>query len=372
MTVLVDVTQFTRQPARSGVQRALAELARWWPSDVPALFMHRSRHGQQGVEPGDFADAVDSLFATSPRPDDAARLAQRLTGRTVTSRDFVTSRLLLPEPTYDGQLLGDMEQRVRRGKPVGTLVFDCLPMTVPWAFPGNGQAATSRYFRLLGRSPLAIATSDSVQQVLVQRLRRPPATTPVAWLGFDSGVRPRTRAARAARFVIVGTVEPRKRVPLALDAIELLHASAPHARLVVLGRAGCEEPAALARLARAAKSGQLVEWASDASDWQLARELSRATALLAVGEEGFGLPVAEALTAGCPVLFAGVQPAASLAEGHGAWRVDASSASALADALLTWCDADYAARRAAEVDVSGLPTWAGFARQVADQVTGLA
>lgn len=369
--LLVDVTQFTRQPARSGVQRALGEMARAWPADTSTAFVARIGREFLAVTPRRFADVVDGYFASGgPSADEQVRAAF-LDGRRVRTAGQDAAVWLLPEPTYDAEILGDLASRAARGQRVGAVVFDCFPQTHPGVFAGNGHAATSSYFRLLGRLPVAVATSGDVGQTLVSRLRRDPGATPVAWLGTDHVSSRPSGGTRATRcFLMVGTVEPRKRFDLGLDAIAELREHVPGARLVVAGRPGWAEPAFLRRLRRAAEEGNAVDWRDDADDAELAHLMGSSTVLLSLGDEGYGLPVVEAAKRGCPTVYGGVQPAAGLLEGRGAWRADTTSAVALAAALEPWCEPTFAAARAAEVDVSELPTWSGFSTAVAGEVLG--
>jgi glycosyltransferase involved in cell wall biosynthesis len=370
--VLVDVTQFTREPARSGVQRAIGEMARAWPSDTPTLFVARFGDRVLGIPAERFAQVVDGFFATRDTTAGTGRVHSVFAAGAVVRRaELDAARWLLPEPTYDREVLDDLGQRCARDQRVGAVVFDCFPQTHPWAFAGNGQAATSGYFRFLAAVPLAIATSAEVGDTLVGRLRRDAGSTPVALLGTDHvptrrGVGLPTRG----RFLVVGTVEPRKRFDLALDAVTALQVAVPGARLVVVGRPGWAEPAFLRRLRRASEVDGVVDWRSDARDDELVELMASATALLALGDEGFGLPVVEALKQGCPVLYGGVQPAARLADGRGAWRVDTSSAAALAAALEPWCDRQLPQERRAAIDVSALPTWRAFSRDVLASLIG--
>ncbi len=369
--ILIDVTQFSRQPARSGVQRALLELARAWPSQQDALFVARTPRGARALSPAGFAGLVSAYFQDAAHgPGEVLREFDG--GQLVSERDLRGGKLLLPEPTFDPEVLAALDQRVRSHVSTACLAYDAFPQTDPWAFPGNGQAVTSAYFRLLARVPLAVATSDAVHDVAVQRLRRTAAATPTHWLGADHVVGRRAEVGRAdAEVLMVGTVEPRKRVPLALAAVDLLRAHRPDLRLRVVGRAGCEEADVLARLAARSQRGDGLLWQGDASDDAVQQALATATVLLCIGDEGYGLPAIEAAVAGCPVAYAGQQPAASLLEGRGAWRVDRSSPGALAASLQPWLEPDVARARQTAVDTTGLPTWKAFSAAVAGLLAGL-
>lgn len=367
-TVLIDVSQFFRQPARSGVQRALAAMAAHWPTTSDPTATYILRHGRKwwAGAPSTFAEVASSFLAAQLA--DAELLDAFLTkAHALNGREMDSSIVLLPEPTYQADIVKDLLDRSHRGQPVVTLVYDCFPQTHPWAFPGNGQSSTSPYFRLVASATLAIATSDSVQNTLVRRLRRQPASTPVQWLGTDHfEVRPLgpTESRDRRHMLMVGTIEPRKRYPVAVAAANLLRTEFPDFRLTIVGRPGCEEPSFLSRLQRSSDRRSGVTWLSDAKDEEIARLLASATALLSIGDEGYGLPVVEALRYGCPVAFGGEQPAATLAEGRGAWRVSVESPEALAADVARWCDDAYAAEMASQVSTDNLPTWEGFSRGV--------
>jgi glycosyltransferase involved in cell wall biosynthesis len=107
------------------------------------------------------------------------------------------------------------------------------------------------------------------------------------------------RAARDDYVLAVGTVEPRKRYDLLLDAWRDTP-SLP--RLIVVGAPGWRAETVQARLATTPG----VDWRRDVSDGQL-RDLYRGALAVLVPShmEGFGLSALEGLAAGTPVLSSG-------------------------------------------------------------------
>lgn len=133
-------------------------------------------------------------------------------------------------------------------------------------------------------------------------------------------------------FLMVGTIEPRKNHQMVLDLWkQLCGGGARPPRLVIIGRRGWNVQALTAELDRPHPSWapHVVERGA-CDDAELSRWMSEATALLMPSAvEGFGMPVAEALQAGLPVIandlpvfkeVAGPVPDYIPAQDHAAWR----------------------------------------------------
>lgn len=140
------------------------------------------------------------------------------------------------------------------------------------------------------------------------------------------------RAAPASGYVLfVGTLEPRKNVGVLLDAFERL---APHtsAELVIAGKATARSQPWLERMKKAPLAGRVrhLGYIDPASR----RAIYEGAALLVLPslDEGFGLPVLEAMTLGVPVVTSN---RGSLPEvvGDAGPLVDADDSAALADAI---------------------------------------
>ena len=108
------------------------------------------------------------------------------------------------------------------------------------------------------------------------------------------------RSEREPVVVAVGTVEPRKRYDLLLDAFERM---SPQPELVVIGDGGWNTEALQGRL----RSTGGVTWLDRASDADIDRLLSNALALAIPSlAEGFGLGALEAMSRGTPVVSSGL------------------------------------------------------------------
>ena len=165
-------------------------------------------------------------------------------------------------------------------------------------------------------------------QVAPERIYVCPPGRPI-WKTL--GRRPNVPA--QGHILFLGTLEPRKNIGTLLDAYELLlarRAGAP--RLLLVGQSTADAAPWLARLQRAPLLGRAVHtgYVPDRE-----RESLFAGARLLVLpslDEGFGLPVLEAMSAGIPVV---ASRRGSLPEvvGDGGTLIDPSSAQELSDAM---------------------------------------
>ena len=158
------------------------------------------------------------------------------------------------------------------------------------------------YGSALRKAQLCVCVSEYTRQGLLERFSLPPDRCVVVPNGVDPAfVRglAQTTTAGAAQpyFLVVGTIENRKNTGRLLAAFA--SAQVPH-RLVLAGRPG---HGGRRILAQAAALGERVLVRGDADDAELFGLYKGATALLFPSlEEGFGLPILEAMQAGIPVL----------------------------------------------------------------------
>jgi glycosyltransferase involved in cell wall biosynthesis len=184
---------------------------------------------------------------------------------------------------------------------------------------------------LLANSRTTAAALTTAFPRLAPRVREVPHGTP-GWA--LAAAEPCDRPAGRGFFLFVGTLEPRKNLPRLLDAYEMLLArtggEAPD--LCLAGPPGWGLGPVKERLARPALAGRvrLTGWCTPA---ELRSLYATATALVFPSlDEGFGLPVLEAMGCGLPVLTADRGATAEIAGGD-AVLVDPRDTGALAEAM---------------------------------------
>jgi len=158
--------------------------------------------------------------------------------------------------------------------------------------------------------------------------------------------------------LFVGTIEPRKAVPVLVAAFDRIATRHPELRLVLAGRPGWGADALAQALGSARHRDRVVRlgYVGDETVPVLLRNAA-AVAYPAL-EEGFGLPALEALACGAPLVTTTGTAMAEMA-GEAALLVPPGDAAALAEALATAVDGGHGAdrRRRLGLEVAAAHSW---------------
>ncbi len=191
------------------------------------------------------------------------------------------------------------------------MIHDLIPIEWPeYARPGHDRRHTRRMETVAAHADAIILNSAATGRSFQPFLDRIGRTIPsaVSLLGVASTTLPpgvRNAAAEPPYFVMIGTIEPRKNhlMLLALwrELANDLGDSAP--RLILIGQRGWENENIVDLLDRSPAIRRTVTEYNSLPDDEMTRILAGAKALLMPSfAEGYGLPVAEALVAGIPVI----------------------------------------------------------------------
>ncbi len=310
LTIAVDMTPAIT--GATGIARYVTELARALPlagSDVRVrpFTIGRSQYplpaGAHRVRVP--ARLVDPIWRATGRP----RLEQIL-GRV----DSVhASGSLLPPAAV----------------PIVGVVHDVAALDHPHLHPRRDVDQLRRYVAALARAAAVISVSAATAERLVGIVD--PARLHVIPNGrstFPTPVRP--ALADRGYLLVVGAPVPRKQYDQVLRALTRL--PDPTIELVMVGPSGSEDPA-LAALVRELRLTDRVHRVGSVSEGELAGWYAHAAALVAPStDEGFGLPLVEALASGVPVVASDIAAHREVT-GGGALLVPGDDVGALAEAI---------------------------------------
>ncbi len=350
--VLFDLSILNTSARVRGVGRYAADLARQLarlarPGDVEVLFLE------------DF-DAWGRPRITEDADAAVARLQDP--GKLECSKNAWVYRSRLATALAARQAGVDL---VHRPHTVGTPLFmsghkspalvvtglDLIPLRYPahyldWrdGFESGRKLLDGRRF---GAAQHIIAISEATAADLRQLLNVPAAKISVVHLGVDherwrpeddgqDEARVATLGLAGLRYLLfVGDADWRKNPDGMFRALALARQSLPDLELVWAGRLGADRKASLDAALRASGAGEAVRFVGHVDDEQLRSLYRRALATMFISRaEGFGLPVLEAMSIGCPVITSDCSSMPEITGDRGGWLVDPEDNAAAAAAVV--------------------------------------
>lgn len=316
--LILDLTRTLGRAGRTaptGIDRVELAWARHLlgRDDRPVRFGFVWRDRLRAIEPG-MARALVHAVAEDWHHDGTNPRALRLAGRIRTTAWFRREADLLRAATGTVWLtLSHAKLHLRapferlRGAGIGlvALVHDLIPLAFPeYARPGEAERHRARIATLAACATGLLCNSAATERELLAAL--PPSSQDlprcVLRLGLDTLPLPEAEPGPAGHLLAVGTIEARKNHAFLLAVLRGLAESRPDPpRLVLVGARGWEAEAAIDLIERSARLAPLLTEAGRVSEAELATLYAGAAALLLPSfAEGYGLPLVEALAAGCP------------------------------------------------------------------------
>jgi glycosyltransferase involved in cell wall biosynthesis len=204
----------------------------------------------------------------------------------------------------------------------------------------------------LGLATMVITPSQTVRRQAIDRFRLRPERVVAVPEAAAAVFRPTTPPARAPYFLFAGTLEPRKNLPILIEAWREVRQHCG-ADLVIVGRLRHDGPRV------AAEPG--LDLVGEVCDSELARLYSGTTAFIYPSlYEGFGLPVLEAMQCGaCVIASRAVTEAGGNAAVYFETGADLANAMRCAAGNPTW----RAARQACSLERASEFSWDRTARR---------
>jgi glycosyltransferase involved in cell wall biosynthesis len=339
---VLDVSRLiscVRRSSPSGIDRVEMAYAKRWLDAPPSScsFAAQSAWGWFGLIPrrlvAALVEALELTWMRGPEAEGAlgrarriaARLHARLAigdGRAALRARLATHRhavfLLVSHRSLESEApIAALRSAGARFVP---LIHDLIPLTHP-EYSRSRQVAhhAARVATTAALADGIIVNSAFTASTLLPRMARHGRTAPplaIAPLGVDIPHRPPVLLPTEPYFICLGTIEPRKNHLLLLHVwrematrARALPGSAPPPRLLVLGRRGWENENVIDLLERCELLRGVVQELGTPPDAEVAGLIAQATALLFPSfVEGYGLPVAEALSLGTPVICSDTAP----------------------------------------------------------------
>lgn len=336
MHVILDVSRLlscVRRTSPSGIDRVEMAYAKRWIG-FPATecsFVAQSPWGWFGTIPrattAALLHALEETWALGGGPRTALHRARRIAatvqaglalgaGRSALNATLAAQRraifLLVSHRSLEHE--APIAALRRAGARFVPLIHDLIPLTHPeYSRTRQIRCHAARVTTIANQADGIIANSAATAATLLPRLALHGRSAPplvVAPLGIEFAAPPPAEAPAEPYFVCLGTIEPRKNHLLLLhvwrDLVARAQATPGHPappKLLVLGRRGWENENILDLLERCETLRGPVQEIGTPPDHRVTALMAGASALLFPSfVEGYGLPVAEALALGVPVI----------------------------------------------------------------------
>lgn len=328
--LLVDVTATVRERDATGIQRVVrkvvthlhqqgkAVMPTW--STSPAL-LHPVGLSPEGV----LAESPDMGRTLGVRPGDHFLQLDSSWG------------------DIDAQIMALRGARLA-GARITFVVYDLIPLRTP-AFCAEDMPAVFRHWLLramtLADDILCISRTVALDVMrFLEEIRCPQRIRVGFWrLGADFGAKPARLpqpAGQRPRFLMVGTLEPRKAHRVALEAFEQLWARGIDVELVFAGKQGWHVERLVERLRGHPEFNRRLHWHNAPNDAALGALYASARAVIVPSfAEGYGLPISEGLHLGIPVVASDIPVFREVAgEASGVRFFEVGNPGALAEAVV--------------------------------------
>lgn len=371
---MVDVHHTARTGLATGIQRVVRKtIAEWAERRSILLVGWGSTYG--GTRQLTADERENALYGTKPHA------LHPSTGEvTIPWR----SRYILPELAIESERTARIAAMAEfSGNGMAAIGFDCVPLTTAETTAAGMGAAFSRNLVALAHFDI-VSTISGAAAIEYEGWRDMLGSAGMAgpriqevFLPIEVGDVDDTDILSAEAvlltddlpmLVCVGSHEPRKNHLAVLGAAERLWNAGRRFSLVFIGGNSWGGHAFLRELERLQEAGHPVSSISAVTDQLLYSAYRLATAsVFPSWNEGFGLPVAESIASGTPVVTSKFGSMAEIAEGGGALLVDPRDENALREAIdAVLFDEEVAERLRAEARSRTTTTWAQYADDVWD------
>lgn len=365
--LFVDITELHATDSKSGIQRVVRSVIQHLLTETDSAYQVELVYAAKPVGYKTAAAFTRRMFGEGHRPilTDVDRGAGSSVG--ADAADSTIDQDTYIHPQQCDIFLGldlhfnidqDHEHFFAKARQAGAqvyfVVYDLLPLLLKDTFTPELVEKYGNWLRVVSQQHGAVCISQAVAAELKTWVAHNQPTAAqslkIDWFHLgadiessipskgmpDDGPQQLQKLASAPSFLMVGTLEPRKRHGQVLDAFEQLWAQNIPANLVIVGKPGWLTEALTTRLSTHPQLGHQLFWLQSASDEYLEKIYAAARCLIAASEaEGFGLPLIEAARHGLPIIARDIPVFREVAQEHALYFAGDDGA-ALATAIQSW------------------------------------
>lgn len=372
--LLIDISELVCRDGKTGIQRVVRSMLRQLLTSPPDGYriepIYASpNHGYR------YARQFTLGFLDCPDTDLNDEFVEYFSGDMFVGLDFRPEVVLRQAAFY---------QDLRKfGVKVYFVVYDLLPIQQPHNFVQGASDWLQRWMQVISNcdgvvcisKEVAIYVNDWLMDNGPERLRSfsighfnlgADIAASIPTMGLPNKADTVLKLIKSTHsFLMVGTLEPRKKHDQVLAAFDKLWEQGIAVNLVLVGKPGWMIDALAERLRTHKKFNTQLFWLEDISDEYLEYLYAASTCLIAASEgEGYGLPLIEAAQHKLPIIARDI-PIFREVAGDNAFYFSGDTSETLANCICEWLDF-YARGTAPKSDAVPLITWEQSSNQFID------
>jgi glycosyltransferase involved in cell wall biosynthesis len=344
--LLIDVSELNKRDAKTGIQRVVRSLLCELLLNPPVGYSVKPIYANNFHLGYQYANRLKNRYLGLPDLDVIDDPITTQPGDVFLGLDLQADVVQAQKQYLSAQYLNGMR--------VYFVVYDLLPITLPWAFPDGTDFVHSKWLHEISKYDgvfcISKAVADTYREWAKDNIPKLSPNFLISWfhLGADiANSAPTTglpdnasdvleHISSKTSFVLIGTIEPRKGYAQTLDAFEVLWSKGVDVNLVFIGKQGWLVENVVDKLKIHPELNRRLFWLESISDEYLEKLYDASTCVIAASfGEGFGLPLIEAASKEIPIIARDIPVFREVAGEH-AFYFTADNASQYAQAVESW------------------------------------
>jgi len=344
--LLIDVSELNKRDAKTGIQRVVRSLLTELLLNPPAGYCVEPIYANNFHLGYRYASKLKRRFLGLPEEGIAEDPIITHAGDIFLGLDLQADVVQAQKQYLAAQHLNGLQ--------IYFVVYDLLPITLPWAFPEGTDFVHANWIREISKFDgvfcISKAVADTYREWAKDNIPNLSPDFLISWfhLGADIANSAPTMGlpdnaqevleniSSKTSFVLIGTIEPRKGYSQTLQAFEELWSKGVDVNLVFIGKQGWLVEDVIDKLKVHPELNKRLFWLESISDEYLEKLYHASTCVIAASfGEGFGLPLIEAASKQIPIIARDI-PVFREVAGDNAFYFSAENASQYAQAIEAW------------------------------------
>ena len=346
--LLIDVSELNKRDAKTGIQRVVRSLLTELLINPPAGYTVKPIYANNFHLGYRYANKLKNRYLGLPEEGVEEETLITQPGDIFLGLDLQADVVQAQKQYLAAQHLNGLK--------VYFVVYDLLPIALPWAFPDGTDEVHAKWVKEISKYDgifcISKAVADTYKEWAKENIPYLSPDFAVNWFHLgadiansapsvglpDNAPEVLAHLSQKTSFMLIGTIEPRKGYAQTLEAFDLLWSQGVDVNLVFIGKQGWLVEELIQKIQHHPELNKHLFWLESISDEYLEKLYQVSSCVVAASfGEGFGLPLIEAASKNIPI-FARDIPVFREVAGEHAYYFKADDPTEYAQAVQAWLD----------------------------------